>query len=192
MNERTGTEGSMPSPATAGRQQPPRPGYLYRVYPADADQLRGLISEIVCGDGSPGWIFGGASVWDFDATLDDKRKNLRPITPIDPKSPLDVRGDFGHAFSQRAEVRWKRITQAHYDVLILTEGTPIVSLSGYALSAVSPLTTRAPQPTAWMVLATPETVREQQRQWRLGYIEYLGANQAVRFVRYTIREERAA
>lgn len=162
-------------------------GYLYRVCPADAARLRQLVTEILSNEG---WTFGGASVWDFDAKLNDKRKNLRPITPIDPNSSLDVSGDFGHAFSEKAEVRWKRLTSDSYDVLILTQGQPIASLTGSELPTVGPLTTRTPRWEAWMVLFTPEDVKRRRQQWRLGYIEYLGANGAVQFVRYTQREER--
>lgn len=93
-------------------------GYIYRIAKADADRLKELVRNVV---GFPCWTFGGASVWDFDATLKDIRLNLRPITTIDKSQTLDTRGDFGHAFSEKAEVRWKRIGQDSYDVLILSE-----------------------------------------------------------------------
>lgn len=185
MSTPTNAEQPMHNDLAANKNQ--QPGYLYRICPADANRLRSLISEIV---GSSGWIFGGASVWDYDSNLDDPRKNLRTIVPTDPQSPPDVRGDFGHAFSQQAEVRWKRLTSDRYDILILTEGQPIASLAGCELPATGRLTTRVPHRNAWMVLQTPDDVQQRNQQWRLGYIEYVGENHAVRFVRYTQREER--
>ncbi len=93
-------------------------GYIYRVADITADRLREIVTQIV---GASGWTFGGASVWDFDATLKDVRQNLRLITPFDTNQTLDTQGDFGHAFSTKAEVRWKRTGKDSYDVLILSE-----------------------------------------------------------------------
>ncbi|MCG8352701.1 MAG: hypothetical protein MI924_33465 [Chloroflexales bacterium] len=98
-------------------------GHVYRIAKADADRLKEIVRDVVS---FPCWTFGGASVWDFDTGLGDKRFNLRPITQIDPNKALDVRGDFGHAFSTEAEVRWKRIGQDSYDVLILSETARII------------------------------------------------------------------
>lgn len=97
-------------------QDPPRgPVFLYRLARATAAQLQALVPRIL---GGQGWTFGGASIWDAQGP---DAQNLRPIEPLPADSAPDVAGDFGHAFNPRAEVRWKRIGQDAYDVLVLAE-----------------------------------------------------------------------
>ncbi|WP_322511244.1 hypothetical protein [Chloroflexus sp.] len=85
-------------------------GYIYRCAPISADQLRKLIEQQV---GLPCWHFSGASLW--------RQPTLSAIQKLGHKFDVDVNDDFGHAFSNKAEVRWKRIDLDTYDVLILSE-----------------------------------------------------------------------
>jgi hypothetical protein len=87
-------------------------GYIYRLFEATGDRVRDAVRAYV---NIPCWTFGGASLWDAG------RANLRPITRLEDIALLDVSGDFGHAFSANAEVRWKRLDADSYDVLILSE-----------------------------------------------------------------------
>lgn len=94
-------------------------GYMYRIATADATTLRETVQKVV---GFPCWSFGGAALWDVDSR--NERNNLRPITRIDMPENLSISGDFGHAFNQTAEVRWKRCKDAVYDLLILSDQQP--------------------------------------------------------------------
>ncbi len=91
-------------------------GYIYRLLDATSDRVRDAVRAYV---NIPCWTFGGASLWDVQP--DAGRANLRPITRLEDIALLDVSGDFGHAFSANAEVRWKRLDADSYDVLILSE-----------------------------------------------------------------------
>ncbi len=157
-------------------------GYLYRLCPVDPVQLRQLVTDLV---GSPGWTFGGASVWDFDLQLADRRRNLRPITPIDPAQELDVRGDFGHAFSRQAEVRWKRLAQERYDVLVLSETPQVIAHAHEIRPETIDNQTQALVAGVWRV-ATEAAVALVQADHRPGirYCEYRAPNGVVQFVRY--------
>lgn len=90
-------------------------GYVYRIPNANSSRLKQVITDIV---GKEGWTFGGAILWDFDP--DKEQANLQPITSIGT-GDINVTGDFGQAFSQQAEIRWKRRDQDSYDVLVLSE-----------------------------------------------------------------------
>lgn len=91
------------------------PVYMYRLAPASAAQVQQLVRQAL--DGS-GWAFGGAAIWDLQGA---GRENLRPIVSLPADAAPNVSGDFGHAFNKNAEVRWKRIDAASYDVLVLAE-----------------------------------------------------------------------
>ncbi|MCS7289883.1 MAG: hypothetical protein NZ699_12200 [Roseiflexus sp.] len=91
-------------------------GYMYRLREATGAEVRSVVRQCV---GVPCWTFGGASLW--DVVPEKGRENLRPITRLGDIDHLDITGDFGHAFSERAEVRWKRLDDDAYDVLILSE-----------------------------------------------------------------------
>src|SRR3712207_4922140 len=93
-------------------------GYIYRVAPASREQLLELIETHV---GDNGWAFGGAAQWDFEPSLEDMRKHLRPIERFAGAVSIKVEGDSGHVFGESAEVRWKRRDDGAYDVLILKE-----------------------------------------------------------------------
>jgi hypothetical protein len=89
--------------------------YLYLLAPAGEDQVRALVDQLL---GQNGWTFGGTLVWNAQGP---SAQNLRPIEPLLIGAELKVRGDFGHAFNQETEVRWKRTGVASYDVLVLRE-----------------------------------------------------------------------
>lgn len=91
-------------------------GCLYRIAPTDAARIRTLTQDVV---GLPCWSFGGAALWDLDP--DKGVNNLCPIKELRRLEDLDLRGDFGHIFSARAEMRWKRRDNGEYDVLVLSE-----------------------------------------------------------------------
>ncbi len=91
-------------------------GYMYRLREATGAEVRQAVRQCV---GVPCWTFGGASLW--DVVPEDGSANLRPITKLSDIDHLDIRGDFGHAFSERAEVRWKRLDDDAYDLLVLSE-----------------------------------------------------------------------
>lgn len=82
-------------------------GYIYRCTPITAAQLLDLIQQQV---GLPCWHFSGAHLWQAPA-----------LTALEYSAQIDVNRDFGHAFSQQAEVRWKRLADDAYDALILSE-----------------------------------------------------------------------
>lgn len=155
------------------------PGYIYRVASADADELRTLIKQHI---GDVGWTFGGAAQWDFDSK--GGRGNLREIKPISVADIIDLKGDFGHAFSDNAEVRWKRRDDGKYDVLILSEA--LRAVEGATLLRVrwwNPKT-REWEDKDWQIrrYAKAAIVQTDSRPV-LGYIDYLAPNGAVQFQR---------
>lgn len=91
-------------------------GYMYRLCEATGAEVRRMVREYV---GIPCWTFGGASLWDVVPA--DGSANLCPITQLSDIERLNIRGDFGHAFSERAEARWKRLDDGAYDLLVLSE-----------------------------------------------------------------------
>lgn len=150
--------------------EPSQPGYIYRIARADAALVRTLVADIV---GSTGWTFGGAALWDLDVT--QRQSNLRRISSVagDLGANLDVRGDFGHAFSDAAEVRWKRRDQDVYDVLILSEQERMIE---NAQPLTGPWTTQR-QDNLTMMQTGPDNRP-------LGYVTYHASNGAVQFIRY--------
>jgi len=146
-------------------------GYLYRVYPADAAQLRALIAQFVS---PPCWTFGGAARWDFEPARG--QANLRPITPLADAAAiagLDLTGDFGHAFSPQAEVRWRRRDATTYDVLVLSERSLTVANSTVLAAGWA---TSVPRAGVLQSGAQSQTLR---------VIAYHAPNGAVQFLRYT-------
>jgi hypothetical protein len=154
------------------------PGYVYRVASADEQQLRALIEDHI---GNDGWAFGGAAQWDFDAGRG--RANLRPIEPFAGAAIIDVEGDFGHAFSANAEVRWKRRDDA-YDVLVLSEKPRTVQ-------GATPLhvphwnsDTRSWEDGGWTIQRPDKAaIRQTTGRPSIGYVDYLAPNGAVQFQR---------
>jgi hypothetical protein len=148
-------------------------GYVYRRASLNEQGLRDLIAQ---------YVFDGSQVFVFAADNID----FLEIKPYPSAVEIPVAYDFGHVFSLNAEVRWKK-TDTGYDALLLAEHL-IDALSDQMIG--TPLNTRMPLPKAWLVLHTPEEARKRKVQWRLGYVEYIGANHTVQFTRYTQREER--
>lgn len=150
-------------------------GYLYRLPEADAALLRTTVAEVV---GFPCWSFGGASTWEFDPG--QGRANLRPLSLIQRSDELLVRGDFGHAFATRSEVRWKRRDQTSYDLLILSDAE-------LQLVAAEPL---GDERGVWMssVPDQPNKVRIIQSDARLPirFVAYHAPNGAVQFLSYRL------
>lgn len=146
-----------------------QPGYIYRIARADATMLRKLVADIV---GPEGWTFGGAALWDLDAAK--QQANLRSISsqPVDLTVNLDVRGDFGHAFSDKAEVRWKRRDQDVYDLLVLSEQPQSIA---DAHPVGGPWTTQENAQLAVMQTGEYQPI---------SYRTYHAPNGAVQFVRY--------
>jgi len=163
-------------------------GRLYRCAKADGDTIRRLVGELV---GLPCWSFGGAVLWDVEP--DKKRDNLRPISAISDLAKLDLSGDFGHAFSAQAELRWKRRDAQCYDLLLLTERSLSPEQAGQ-FGGGEPLlelpTVRTPKDAAANMLDTPREEREQGVRYRLDRKEYRDAQGRVHVVRYTgLRKE---
>lgn len=88
-------------------------GYIYRCESVDATTLHALIHQYV---GLPCYHLSGTNLWQHPA--------LQPLTHSDQPN---TDSDFGHAFSDNAEVRWKRLDSNSYDVLILSEQTLNIS-----------------------------------------------------------------
>ncbi|NTU85975.1 MAG: hypothetical protein HGA45_42725 [Chloroflexales bacterium] len=161
-------------------------GYLWRLPRADASTLKRLIADLLpetC------WSFGGALLWDVRRDLADKRFNLRPINPV-ASSAIDISGDFGHAFADTIEVRWKRRDDGDYDVLVLTEqaGNP-AQQQGLTQIATFPQVEAMAGRKA-LFLDTPAEIRAKKQHYRLDYNEYRAANGATQFVRYVRYESR--
>ena len=94
-------------------------GIVARAPRLEIAQLRALIMMIVR---FPCWTVSGTMLWDVEHS-----PTLRPIRRIDVSEDFTIRGDFGHAFSPRAEIRWKRLDEHSYDVLILSDQQPNIS-----------------------------------------------------------------
>ncbi len=145
-------------------------GNVYRLCPIDAAQLVQLVATIV---GLPCWSFGGAALWDFDPAKGTA--NLRPIRELRKPDDLDLRGDFGHIFSTRAEVRWKRLSATGYDVLVLSE-TPQQIEGAHTIGSAWTVTRPAHADVA---------IRQTGGRQSLICIAYHAPNGAVQFLRYT-------
>ncbi|MCX7790592.1 MAG: hypothetical protein N2378_08125 [Chloroflexaceae bacterium] len=144
-------------------------GYLYRIARADAARVRELAGEVV---GLPCWSFGGAALCDLDPGKGTD--NLRPIRALGRLEDLDLRGDLGHIFSARAEVRWKRRDDGSYDVLVLSEQA--LSITG--------LQTLGEE---WDVSEPParNKIIQTGQYPPLTYLTYHAPNGAAQFVRYS-------
>lgn len=175
-------------------------GYAYRMHPLTLDDLKAYIEQHMFVPPNAGQVFafGGNTV------------NLSPIANVAKVDDIPFEGKhgpftFGHVFSQQAELRWKcqgkpcrqQQDEPHqaqqgeiYDALLLVEHD-IAALREQALKLNGPLTVREPKhDNASIVLDTPREAERRHKRWRLGYKEYVGENQAVSFVRYTMRIER--
>jgi hypothetical protein len=152
-------------------------GYVYRQCPLDAAALHSLMTTYVLGE--PTYAFAANSI------------ALKPIYACSTAQEVQLVSErthdgapvpfaFGHVFSPRAEVRWKRREDHTYDALVLTENE-IPDLAGEALTIE--LYIREPQDTAQVgvILRHP---KDEKQYKQLAYVEYVAANGAVQFVRY--------
>jgi len=150
---------------------------IARVPQADAATLCRIVADAV---GTPCYTFGGSILWDINQ--DNKADNLRPIKEVHDFTANHVRGDFGHAFNSRAEVRWKRLDRNTYDVLILTEQAGLPE-GAYQLPVegmqVRDPNEHAPKEKIAIRLDGPEHDGHQLR-----CLEYIAGNGVVLFVRY--------
>lgn len=162
-------------------------GYLYRCAQADGATLRSLVQDLI---GLPCWSFSAAILWDVEP--DKKSANLRPISKVSDLTTLDIRGDFGHAFSQQAELRWKRRDAQTYDLLLLTEAPLLpnqVGLFGAQPLWEFPEVRRAALGSA-NLQDTPREERAQGIRYYLDRKEYRDQQGSVRFVRYTTLQKK--
>ncbi len=150
-------------------------GYIYRMPHADPVTLRETVREVV---GFPCWSFGGAAAWDFDPSKG--RANLRPVALVHTSDALVVTGDFGHAFTEVAEVRWQRREQAAYDILILSDPPLTLPNAPPFGSANGAWTTSMP--------ANPKRVAIIQSGERpvINFITYHAPNGAAQFLSYRL------
>lgn len=157
--------------------------HLYRVARAEAARLRGLAADLV---GVPCHSFGGAAAWDLAPGLG--QANLRKITPLnsaDDLAALDLSGDFGHIFSARAELRWRRVDETGYDILLLSETALNVTGAEELLSRWVD-ETGAERSAAWRAESPGKlAVIQDGGRPRLHYLAYHAPNGAVLFLRYT-------
>lgn len=139
-------------------------GYIYRCAPVTAAQLLDLIKQQV---GLPCWHFSGTHLWQAPA-----------LTALGYSAQIDgdVNSDFGHAFSQQAEVRWKRLADDAFDVLILSEQPRTIPGARTLASD-------------WEVREHPQRplIQSGKRQ-RLVYYTYHAPNGAAQFTRYLAGE----
>ena len=136
------------------------PGILLRDAKADLARIRGLVSQTV---GWPCSHLIGRALWLDPGAEPELTKGMQVANPAE----LDLRGDFGHLFGKTAELRWRRIDEQHYDVLILG-----------ALALKVPGTTE---------LGGPWVIETKARFHQLRTVYYRAPNGAVQFVSY--REE---
>lgn len=143
-------------------------GYIYRFPRCDATVLRGLIARHIV----RGTAFEGTTV------------ELRPpqsFANADDQQVLSLDGDFGHAYTSSAEVRWRQREPELFDVLLLIE-LPIEAASEHVVEEiVGPWRLRQPSQALLFMTTSEDTSR-------LPYVEYHAPNGAVQFVRYVERK----
>lgn len=154
-------------------------GHIYRVASANRTQLHALIKTHV---GDQGWTFGGAAQWDF--VSNKGQQNLREVASFADADLVDIEGDFGHAFSVKAEVRWKRRDDGHYDVLVLSEDPQTVQAGAPLRVPRWNSATQNWEGGDWQTYR-PEvaTIRQTAERSPISYIDYLAPNGAVQFQR---------
>lgn len=145
-------------------------GYAYRSQGLlSLDELQAL-AEAVFG-ASPVHAFAAGPLW------------LGAITHYASVGgvPLD-NGDFGHIFSSRCELRWRR-EAAGYDLLGLAEDTQAQRLAAAGMRPIASFRANpVPAGAAHLQHGSAE---------RVLYLEYRGELGAVRLVRYSVANERS-
>ncbi|WP_333691594.1 hypothetical protein [Chloroflexus sp.] len=141
-------------------------GYIYRITPATAAQVRDLITRYVS---LPCWHFSGSHMWDLSPS---SSQHLRPLVKSTNITDITLSGDFGHAFSPQAEVRWKRLGDDEYDVLILSEQARTVNGAQTLVDG-------------WEVRQhTPRRLLQSGNRPSIEYLTYHAPNGAAQFIRY--------
>jgi len=142
---------------------------VLRVAKADDAKVRVLVSEIVT---FPCSQVVGRALWNVG-----KEPDLTKITEVKTAAEIDLHGDFGHIFGTTAEVRWRRIDEAHYDILILSD-TPLEIEGADALGE------------GWNIRERNLMVKHDKELPRVSAQMYLAPNGAVQFVSYRMKEAR--
>lgn len=142
---------------------------VLRVAKADDAKVRVLVSEIVT---FPCSQVVGRALWNVG-----KEPDLTKITEVKTAAEIDLHGDFGHIFGTTAEVRWQRIDEAHYDILILSD-TPLEIEGADALGE------------GWNIRERNLMVKHDKELPRVSAQMYLAPNGAVQFVSYRMKEAR--
>lgn len=155
-------------------------GYLYRIAPYTADQALALAKQLQSNSHKKAWWVNASQQWDVK-TSNEAIDNLRDFIEFDQATNIDAfQGDFGRIFCEDWELRWKRLDDGLYDLLILTERTDL-ALPAEARRLASQYTTKASGKHSLLV-HNPEP--ENREQHLIDYVEYLAENLAVVFVRY--------
>ncbi|MEI8306907.1 MAG: hypothetical protein WCF99_07535 [Chloroflexales bacterium] len=142
---------------------------VLRVAKTDDAKVRVLVSEIVT---FPCSQVVGRALWNVG-----KEPDLTKITEVKTAAEIDLHGDFGHIFGTTAEVRWRRIDEAHYDILILSD-TPLEIEGADALGE------------GWNIRERNLMVKHDKELPRVSAQMYLAPNGAVQFVSYRMKEAR--
>ena len=138
-------------------------GVVLRVAVADAARVRELADKV-----APRWQVVGRALWDVG-----DRPDLTEITAVG--DTLDLCGDFGHVFGPTAELRWRRIDEQHYDVLILSDSPLDVPADGKALGE---------EGKTWVIEKRNLIAQQDANRVRVRVAQYLAPNGAVQFVSY--------
>lgn len=161
-------------------------GHIYRIASTTATQLLKLIQDYL-GDC---WTFGAAAQWDFDPA--QKQSNLRKVHEQKRAiSKDDLIGDFGHAFSDKAEIRWKRIDESQYDVLILAEQALDIAGAEALTIPVWHAQSASWQTGMWTTRCLSNaSIHLLNSNFKIRYVDYCAPNGAVQFQRLTIYVEK--
>jgi hypothetical protein len=155
-------------------------GYAYRQCPLDETALRLLMTSYVLGETTYAFAASSVEYQPIKAckTIDDVQ--FMGNNPYNGETGIPLA--FGHVFSPRAEVRWKRREDHTYDALVLSENE-IPDLKVEALDIK--LYIREPKNKNQVgILLRHKVHLSQGKGNQLVYVEYVAANGAVQFVRY--------
>lgn len=154
-------------------------GYLYRIAPYTAEQALAFAASLMDDNA---WWFSASQQWDVkikQSNTEAESLNLRPFQAFNPaNADLVFKGDFGRIFCAAWELRWKRLDDGQYDLLILTEQQTL-ALPAEARCLAPKYHVRTVSQQSLVVHQA-----EGQAQQQVSYVEYLAENQAVMFVRY--------
>jgi hypothetical protein len=151
-------------------------GYLHRIAPYTAEQALAFATQLHSETQQLAWWISASQQWDVDI----KGTNLRPFASFSQTELDAFQGDFGRIFCEAWELRWKRLDDGQYDLLILTEQTDL-ALPAEARRLPVAYTTKQSGKHNLLVHNPEPEVRKQQL---IDYVEYLAENLAVVFVRY--------